>query len=66
MRKLKSSKDNKRERLNFVKYWSEYVKTHPDRVWSKQQNVLINSQIQNARHSKMTPRQYLKIKGELK
>ena len=65
MKKLKSSRDNKKERLNFVKYWAEYVRTHSDRIWSKQQNILINSQIQSAKHTKLTPRQYLKMKGEL-
>jgi hypothetical protein len=40
----KLSKDDK-ERLDFVKYWAEWVKTHPDKEWSRAQNVLINSQI---------------------
>lgn len=66
MKKLRSSGNNKRERLNFVKYWAEYVRNHSDKIWSKQQNVLINSQIQNAKHSKLTPKEYLKMKGELK
>ncbi|HZX44285.1 MAG TPA: hypothetical protein VFF28_01240 [Candidatus Nanoarchaeia archaeon] len=63
--KLKSSKDNNKSRMEFVKYWAEYVRTHSDREWSKQQNVLINSQIQSARAVKMTREQYLRIKGEL-
>lgn len=66
MRRLKTCKDNRKERLNFVKYWAEYIRTHPDKVWSKQQNILINSQIQSAKYSKLTPKEYLKIKGELK
>ena len=33
------------ERLDFVKFWAEYVKTHPDKEWSEQQNVLIDSVI---------------------
>ena len=40
---------NRQERLKFVEFWANYVKTHPDRKWSKQQAVIINSQIQNAR-----------------
>ncbi|MBL7147589.1 MAG: hypothetical protein ISS82_02080 [Nanoarchaeota archaeon] len=63
---LKPGKTNKEDRINFVKYWANYVRTHPDKVWSKQQNILINSGIQSAKHCKLTPKQYLKIKGELK
>jgi len=36
---------NLRERLDFVRFWAEYVKSHKDEEWSKQQNMLINSQI---------------------
>ncbi len=42
---LKPGKDNKEDRLNFVKYWAKYVRTHSDKEWSEQQNILINSQI---------------------
>lgn len=45
MNKLIPGRNNKEERLNFVKYWAEYVKTHSDKEWSKQQKVLIDSQI---------------------
>ncbi len=34
---------NKKDRLWFVDFWANYVKTHPDEEWSRQQNVLINS-----------------------
>ena len=34
---------NKKDRLWFVDFWANYVKTHPDKEWSRQQNVLINS-----------------------
>lgn len=64
MKYLKPGKNNKEERMNFVEYWANYVKTHPDKDWSRQQNILINSLMQNAKNSKMTPQQYLKIKGE--
>ncbi|MEK6913372.1 MAG: hypothetical protein AABW47_01745 [Nanoarchaeota archaeon] len=36
---------NAEERLKFIDFWANFVKTHPDKVWSKQQNVVINSQI---------------------
>ena len=66
MKYLKPGKDNKEERMNFVEYWADYVKTHPDKDWSRQQNVLINSIMQNAKNSKLTKEEYLRIKGEMK
>ncbi len=36
---------NKEDRINFVKFWANYVKTHRDEDWSEQQNMLIDSQI---------------------
>lgn len=42
---LKPGKNNKEERINFVKFWAEYVKSHKDEEWSSQQNVVINSQM---------------------
>ena len=65
MLKLKPGRTNNEDRMNFVRYWANYVKTHPDKVWSRQQNILINSMIQSAKHSNLTPKQYLKMKGEL-
>ena len=35
---------NFKERLRFIKFWAEYIKSHSDEEWSEQQNVLINSQ----------------------
>lgn len=35
---------NAEERLKFIDYWANYVKTHEDEEWSEQQNILINSQ----------------------
>jgi hypothetical protein len=36
---------NKKERMKFVELWAEYVRTHPDREWSKQQKVVVDSQL---------------------
>ena len=66
MEKLKPGKNNKEDRMNFVKYWADYIRGNKDEVWGKQQNVLINSQIQNAKHFKLSKEDYLKIKGELR
>ena len=57
---------NNEDRMWFVEYWANYVKTHPDKVWSKQQNILINSLFENAKNSRLTKEEYLKIKGELR
>ena len=65
MKWLKPGKNNHEERMNFVEYWAEYVRTHPSKDWSRQQKVIVNSQIQSARSVNFTPRQYLEIKGEV-
>jgi len=54
---------NDEDRMWYVEYWANYVRTHPDKVWSKQQKIIIDSQIQNARHYKLSPKDYLKIKN---
>lgn len=50
--------------MNFVEYWADYVKNNPDQVRSKQQKLLIDGQIKNARTLKISLKDYLKIKGE--
>jgi len=39
---------NSEERMKFIEFWAEYVRTHSDKEWSKQQNVIIDSQIEHA------------------
>ncbi len=51
---------NKNERIAFIKRWVEYVKTHSDKEWSMQQNVIINSALQAARQ--MSRKEYLDFK----
>jgi len=41
----KENKKNFEERLNFIKFWADYIKTHSDEDWSSQQNMLIDNQI---------------------
>lgn len=55
------TKDNQSERMRFVDKWAEYVKTHSDKEWSKQQNIVINSSLKSA---SMTKEQFFKMKGE--
>ena len=66
MKRIKPGKDNKQDRINFVKYWANYVKTNPDEVWSRQQNIIIDSQILNAKNYKLSAKEYLRIKGHQK
>jgi len=56
---------NNQDRMWFVEYWANYVKTHTDKEWGRQQNILINSMMKNVKNSKLTPKEYLEIKGEL-
>ena len=44
LKSLEEKKEkNKEQRREFVKFWAEYVKNHPDEEWSKQQNLIIDS-----------------------
>jgi len=42
---MKPGKTNKEDRINFVKFWVKYMKSHSDKEWSRQQNVVIDSVI---------------------
>lgn len=53
--------ENQKERFSFIDKWAAYVRTHSDRDWSRQQNVIINSCL---RHASMTKEQFFKMKGE--
>jgi len=54
-------KKNQKDRLMFVDKWAEYIRTHDDKDWSKQQNVIINSCLRTA---SMTKEEFLKMKKE--
>ncbi len=46
LEKLEKKKEkNKKQRRKFVKFWARYVKEHPDKEWSEQQNVIVDSQL---------------------
>ena len=66
MKNLKPGKTNAEERMNFVDYWAEYVRTHSDEEWSRQQKVLIDSQLKHAREHPLSAQDYLKMKKELR
>ncbi len=42
-------KKNFQDRLNFIDFWVNYMKTHSDQEWSKQQADFIDSQYKMAR-----------------
>jgi hypothetical protein len=44
----------------FIDYWAEFVRTHPDKEWSKQQNTLINSMLKTAKQ--FSRAEYLELK----
>jgi hypothetical protein len=41
----KEKQKNFEERLKFVDFLSNYIKSHPDKEWSRQQKIIIDSQI---------------------
>jgi len=53
--------ENTKERNNFIHKWAEYVRTHTDKEWSSQQNIIINSALKSAN---ITREQFFKMKGE--
>lgn len=38
---------NNVERMKFVKLWAEFVRKHPDKEWSRQQKVVVDSQLKS-------------------
>jgi len=36
-----------KERMKFVDLWADYVRTHPDKEWSKQQKIIVDSQLRS-------------------
>lgn len=39
---------NAEQRRATIRRWAEYVRSHEDEEWSRQQNVLVDSQLQAA------------------
>jgi hypothetical protein len=40
-------KKNESERMKFVELWAEYVRTHSDKEWSRQQKIVVDSQLRS-------------------
>lgn len=47
---------NREQRLEAVKAWAQYVSEQPVEVWAPQQNRIIDSQLESARHADFEPR----------
>lgn len=41
---------NRADRLQQIREWAEYVRTHPDEDWGTQVNTVVDAQLQSARH----------------
>ena len=50
------------DRNGFIDYWVQYMKTHTDQEWSRQQNVLINSVLKTCHQP--SREEYMGLKAE--
>jgi hypothetical protein len=57
---------NQSERLTFIRRYSEWVKSVPNEVWSRQQASLINSFLISAKNFQLDRQQYLVMKERSK
>lgn len=59
---LKFDKEKSRkERIEFIHYYAEWVKSVSNEVWSRQQAELIDSFMLNAKNFQMTAEKYLEM-----
>lgn len=45
---------NRQERLDGVKRWVEYIREQPPEVWGREQNRLVNTQLESARETNLS------------
>ena len=57
---------NRKERLAFIRRYSEWVKSVPNEVWSRQQASLINSFLSNSKNFQLDRKEYLAMKSRSK
>ena len=55
--------ENSNQRKWFVKYWANYMKSVPNKEWSRQQNIVIDSQLMSATKDRD---RYMKIKNAMR
>ncbi len=51
---------DQQQRNDFIDFWVDYIKTHSDKEWSQQQNVLTNSVLKSA--TQLSREEYLRFK----
>lgn len=56
---LFDAQKNREERMKFVELWAEYVRNNPDEDWSRQQKVVVDSQLKGIN---LKAEEYLKMK----
>ncbi|MFA4820528.1 MAG: hypothetical protein WC613_06250 [Candidatus Aenigmatarchaeota archaeon] len=54
---MKNNEKNQEQRMAFIDFWANYVRTHDDKEWSRLQNIIINQT------PGMTAEQFLEMKG---
>lgn len=52
---------NREQRIQAVKRWVEYIRTHDPDDWGAQQNRLVNSQLESARESDIDVEHRLRV-----
>ena len=52
---------NREQRLEQIKRWAEYIDSNPPETWGPQLNGLVNSQIESARNTDISAKQYRRI-----
>ncbi len=60
MESMFDKKQNLEERLKFLRFYIQWVKSVPNEVWSKQQAEFIDSLFENAKNFPLDAKKYLK------
>jgi len=45
---------NQQARLEGIKRWVEYIRTHPPEEWGPQQNAVVNEQLRSAQETELS------------
>lgn len=54
---------NRRERLEGIKRWVEYIREQPPDVWGPQQNRLVDTQLESARETDLSPEHERRVRA---
>lgn len=55
---------NREQRLEAIKRWVRYVQANPPEQWGREQNKLVNSQLESARATGLDPEHYRRVNRE--